>query len=420
MTEIVLTQYSGKILGPIARFFGWIMNGIYMFFSNTFGVESIAVSIIILTMLIYLCMFPLTLKQQKFSKLSQKMQPELQAIQKKYGNRKDQASMMAMQEETQRLYEKYGISPTGSCLQAVIQMPIWFALYRVFQNVPAYVSSVKGVFTDLVNGIMNVSGYQNIMTKLTETYSLGIQTDFTVKDKTALYNYIVDVVYKLPSSGWDTLKDKFPDLSGVIDSTNTSVHGFNYFLGMNISDTPLAIIKSSASNHLYLILIAAVLVPVFSYITQMLSLKLMPQAGGDNDQMAKQMKMMNNTMPVFMAFMCFITPVGLGIYWIAGAVCRIVQQFLINKHMEKINLDDIIAKNQEKAKKKREKMGIAENQINNAARMSTKRNTTLSTLTEEEKEEKLKKAAEYTSKANPNSLAAKANMVREFNEKNNK
>jgi YidC/Oxa1 family membrane protein insertase len=88
--------------------------------------------------------------------------------------------------------------------------------------------------------------------------------------------------------------------------------------------------------------------------------------------MAKQMKMMNNTMPVFMAFMCFITPVGLGIYWIAGAVCRIAQQFLINKHMEKVNLDDIIAKNQEKAKKKREKMGIAENQINNAARMSTR------------------------------------------------
>ena len=108
MTEIVLTQYSGKILGPIARFFGWIMNGIYMFFSNTFGVESIALSIIILTMLIYLCMFPLTLKQQKFSKLTQKMQPELQAIQKKYGNRKDQASMMAMQEETQ----------TGSCPDA--------------------------------------------------------------------------------------------------------------------------------------------------------------------------------------------------------------------------------------------------------------------------------------------------------------
>lgn len=206
----------------------------------------------------------------------------------------------------------------------------------------------------------------------------------------------------------------------MIDTTNTSVHGFNYFLGMNISDTPLAIIKNAASNHLYLILIAAILVPVFSYITQVLSLKLMPQAGGDNDQMAKQMKMMNNTMPVFMAFMCFITPVGLGIYWIAGAVCRIAQQFLINKHMEKVNLDDIIAKNQEKAKKKREKMGIAENQINNAARMSTRRNTTLSTLTEEEKEEKLKKAAEYTSKANPEQPGGKSEYGTGIYEKNNK
>lgn len=198
MTEIVLTQYSGKILGPIAQFFGWIMNGIYMLFSNLFGVENIALSIIVLTMLIYLCMFPLTLKQQKFSKLSQKMQPEMQAIQKKYGNKRDQASMMAMQEETQQLYEKYGISPTGSCIQALIQMPIWFALYRVFVNVPAYVSSVKGVFADLTNGIMNVSGYQDVMTKLTQTYNLGVQTDFTVKDKSALYNYVVDVLYKLP------------------------------------------------------------------------------------------------------------------------------------------------------------------------------------------------------------------------------
>lgn len=420
MTEIVLTQYSGKILGPIAQFFGWIMNGIYMLFSNLFGVENIALSIIVLTMLIYLCMFPLTLKQQKFSKLSQKMQPEMQAIQKKYGNKRDQASMMAMQEETQQLYEKYGISPTGSCIQALIQMPIWFALYRVFVNVPAYVSSVKGVFADLTNGIMNVSGYQDVMTKLTQTYNLGVQTDFTVKDKSALYNYVVDVLYKLPSEGWETLKDKFSSLGSLIDTTHDSVNQFNYFFGMNISDTPLAIIKSSFTEHAYLIVIAAILIPVLSYVTQMLNLKLMPQAGGDNDQMARQMNMMNKTMPIFMMVMCFVTPVGLGIYWIAGALCRTVQQLLINKHMEKINLDDIIAKNQEKAKKKREKMGIVENQINNAARMNTRKNTNLSALTEEEKEEKLQKAAEYTKNANPNSLAAKANMVREFNERNNK
>ncbi|MEE1249655.1 MAG: YidC/Oxa1 family membrane protein insertase [Lachnospiraceae bacterium] len=420
MTEIVLTQYSGKILGPIARFLGWIMNGIYSVLSNAFGIENIALSIIILTMLIYLCLFPLTYKQQKFSKLSQKMQPEMQAIQKKYANKKDQASMMAMQEETQQLYEKYGISPTGSCVQALIQMPIWFALYRVFVNVPAYVSSVKGVFADLTNGIMGTSGYQDIMTKLTQTYNLGIQTDFTVKDKSALYNYVVDVLYKLPTEGWETLKDKFSGLGNLIDTTHESVSQFNYFVGMNISDTPIAIIKSSFAEHAYLIVIAAILIPVLSYATQILNLKLMPQAGGDNDQMAQQMNMMNKTMPLFMMIMCFFTPVGLGIYWIAGALCRSVQQFFLNKHMEKMNLDDIIEKNQEKAKKKREKMGIAERQIVNNARMSTKSNTNLSSATKEEKEEKLKKAVEYTKNANPNSMAAKANMVREFNERNNK
>ena len=420
MTDIVLTQYSGKILGPIARFLGWIMNGIYTVFSNAFGIENIALSIIVFTILIYLCLFPLTYKQQKFSKLSQKMQPEMQAIQKKYANKKDQASMMAMQEETQQLYEKYGISPTGSCLQAFIQMPIWFALYRVFVNVPAYVSSVKGVFADLTNGIMNTSGYKDVMTKLTQTYNLGIPTDFTVKDKSALYNYVVDVLYKLPTEGWETLKDKFSGLENLIDTTHASVSEFNHFIGMNISDTPIAIIKSSFTEHAYLIVIAAILIPVLSYATQILNLKLMPQAGGDNDQMAKQMNMMNKTMPLFMMIMCFFTPVGLGIYWIAGALCRSVQQFFLNKHMEKINLDDIIEKNQEKAKKKREKMGIADRQIVNNARMSTKSNTNLSSATKEEKEEKLRKAVEYTKNANPNSMAAKANMVREFNERNNK
>lgn len=74
------------------------------------------------------------------------MQPELNAIQKKYKNKKDTASMQAQQEETQMVYDKYGVSPMGSCLQMLIQMPILFALYRVFWNVPAYITSVKDFY----------------------------------------------------------------------------------------------------------------------------------------------------------------------------------------------------------------------------------------------------------------------------------
>ena len=93
MTDIILTQYNGAILGPIAKFLGWIMNGVYLFLSNM-GIENIGLSIILLTIVIYTCMLPLTIKQQKFSIMSRMMNPELQAIQKKYQGKKDQESQM--------------------------------------------------------------------------------------------------------------------------------------------------------------------------------------------------------------------------------------------------------------------------------------------------------------------------------------
>ena len=129
---MVLTSYNGQILGPIARVLGIIMNSIYEFLTKQCGITSgsIALSIIIFTVFIYICMFPLTYRQQKFSVLTRKMQPEIRAVQKKYKGRKDPASMQAMQEETQMIYDKYGTNPTGSCVQMIIQMPILFALYR--------------------------------------------------------------------------------------------------------------------------------------------------------------------------------------------------------------------------------------------------------------------------------------------------
>ena len=187
MSDMLLTAYNGAILGPIAKVLGWVMNGIYALMSMI-GIENVGLSIIIFTIVIYAILFPLTYKQQKFSKLSQKMQPELQAIQKKYNGKKDQASMMAMQEETQAVYEKYGVSMMGSCVQMLIQMPLLFALYRVFLNVPAYVSGVKNNFSTLVDGIMATSGYQDKMTQLVT--DLRVMTtpaaDFTVSDPTAL------------------------------------------------------------------------------------------------------------------------------------------------------------------------------------------------------------------------------------------
>ena len=448
---IELTAYSGKFLGPIAKVLGWIMSGIYDIVLKISGgtINSVPLAIVLMTILIYMCLLPLTIQQQKFSKLSQKMQPELNAIRDKYKNRKDQEAMMAMNQETQLVYQKYGISPSGSCIQMLIQMPILFALYRVFYNIPAYIGSVRDsfytisgneTFHGLVGGIMNTDGFvkkvSDLMTKFNVVTSSGLNIKNVADTLNGasgkdLANYITDIVYKLPSTAWDKSVDgsifqQFPSLTDQINSTMHDMNHFNYFLGLNISDTPWAIIKSSMEGHAWLLVILAVLIPVLSYITQVINIKLMPTAataGGDNDQMARQMKTMNTMMPLMSLFFCFVTPVGLGIYWIASAVCRAVQQFFINKHIENLNLEDIIAKNQEKAKKKREKMGISENQISNAARMNTRQVTASSkssVKTTAEKELELEKANALKANAKPESMAAKANLVREFNERNNK
>lgn len=424
MSDLLLTAYGGSILGPIAVFLGWIMDKIYVLLA-AIGIENIALTIFIFTFVIYLCMFPLTYKQQKFAVLTRKMQPEMKAIQDKYKGARDQDSMQKQQMETQALYDKYGISPTGSCVYMLIQMPILFALYRVFYNVPAYITSVKNVFAELVKGIMATDGFADTMTSIADSSNLkNIVYDFTASDKTVVSNYLIDVLYKLPSSGWEAVSNAFPYLTSSIDTVVAKLEKINYLFVLNISDTPLNLIKAgwSADTKDFAIIICALLIPVVSYLTQMLNIKLTPQSTeGQSEQMAAQMKTMNLMMPLMSLFICFTVPVGLGLYWIAGALVRVVQQYFLNKHFEKIDLESIIEKNKDKAAAKAEKRGIRQAQIYEAAKMSTR----TSSMAEKanlvkDNAEALKAADEFRSKASSNSLAAKANLVKEFNEKNNK
>jgi len=425
VSELLLTAYDGSILGPIAKILGWLMNGIYELMA-AIGIENVGLAIIVFTIVIYMLMFPMTYKQQKFSKLSQKMQPELNAIRKKYENKKDQASMMAMNEETQRVYEKYGVSMTGSCGQMLIQMPILFALYRVFMNVPAYVTGVKEHFLPLAEGIMSTNGFAEKMTQLVADNKIYTQpaVDFTQTDANVLTNYTIDVLAKLGTNGWNSLSEIFPSLESNIAATYDKVSHINALGPLNISDTPWVIIKDSFAAGAILVAFCALLVPVTSYLFQVLNIKMMPTSNNENqnDQMSQQMNMMNKTMPLMSLFMCFSVPVGLGIYWVMSSVVRLVQQYFLNKHFEKINLDDIIKKNQEKAKAKREKMGIAENQIRNAAQINTRRTMSdkANASTFAEKEMLLEKANAAKANAKPGSMAAKANMVKEYNERNSR
>ena len=418
MTGILLTQSTTPIIGQVAWLLGKLMDGIFNVLSSAFGIENIGLCIILFT-IIYTLMIPLTIKQQKFSKLSAVMNPELQAIQKKYKNKRDQESMLKMQEEMKMVYDKYGTSQMGGCLQLVIQFPILLALWKVIQNIPAYVGGVKDMYMPLVNEIMATGGYQKIMEKIGSASPIMINPEKFDYTKT---NTIVDVLYKFQPSTWDTLKDKFPDLSSLIDSTSGQISHINNFLGANISDAPVNLMMDALKTGAILVAIVALLIPILSGLTQWINIKLMPQSPGMDDRenpMANSMKTMNMIMPLFSVFMCFTMPAGLGLYWIFSAICRSVQQVAINKYLDRMDMDELVKKNMEKAKKKYEKKKVSTEELN---QMATKKVRNIAVeqkhnhTADSEQEAKLQQAAERGKNAKPGSLTAKANMVRKFNE----
>lgn len=342
------TTTSGSAFGnwPIIKQIAWVlgllMQGIFIVLSGM-GIRSVAACIIVFTVITKMLMLPLTIKQQKFTKVNALMTPEIQAIQKKYANKKDQASMAKMQLEQQQVYDKYGSSMSAGCLPSLIQFPILFALYPVIYDLEKYI----------------------------------------------------------------------PQLANYSES---EVQAMYQFMGMDLASTPG-------------LSFPGILIPILAALFSFLSSKLMMvnQPKMEDSPMGNSMKMMNYTMPIMSLVICFTLPTFLGLYWVVQSLVMIIQQWAINKHMEGISVEDIIKENIEKQNKKRAKKGLPP--LNEKANINAKKLAQMEAKNKEEHDKKLadrdakmKSSTDYynAKAADPNSLAARANMVREFNERNSK
>lgn len=424
--DIILSKSTWPIIGWVCEILGWLINGIYVLL-EAIGIPNIGIAIILFTIVIYALLTPTQIKQQKWSKMMTVIQPELQQIQKKYANKKDQASQMKMNEETMALYQKYGVSPTGSCLPLLLQMPILMSLYQVIYYIPGYVGSVRNIFSSLADQIMNVSNYSDILRTFVESNQIRVYSSL---GEAITENNIYDILYVLKPSQWDKLADisQFSGLSDLIARTAEDSASVNMFLSYNITESPMDLLQRGMQAGSVVMIILAVLVPVLAWFTQWLNYKLMPQSAMADDKnkkgnMESSMRMMNTFMPVVSAFMCLSFSIGIGIYWITGAVVRSIQQIVINRHMKAIDIDELIAKNQEKANKKREKAGLPPQKITQQARQNV-RNIEFEERAEKETQKNQPNVSETTAyyrentEYAPGSLAAKANMVRQFDEKN--
>lgn len=99
-------------------------------------VKNYGLSVIIITILIRLALYPITKKTAVQSEMMKKAQPELKKLEEKYANKNDQASQMQKSQEMMVIYKKYNINPLSGCLFALIQIPLFFAFYEALNRLP--------------------------------------------------------------------------------------------------------------------------------------------------------------------------------------------------------------------------------------------------------------------------------------------
>ena len=414
MNILFLTRVSG-FLKPFAWIMGVILDAIYKFV-GLFGIHNLALCIFLFTFVVKMLMLPLTIKQQKFTRLSSKMNPELTKIQEKYKGKKDEESMRRQQAETQEVYAKYGTNPMGGCLPLLISLPIMFALYRVIYAIPAYVGEVGDWYRTVAGAIEGISGHADtITTFITEnglrvtnslsTYALG-STEYT--------NSLIDILAKFSTANWEAFfqNGTFAAIQGTCTEAVNNIIKANNLFGLNILDTPNFKI------------IGSLIIPVLAVVTQMIQTKTMnanqpqKQTKNNDNPMAGSMNTMNTIMPIMSGVFCLMLPIGVGIYWIASALFTILQNIFINRYLDKTDLDAMIEKNVEKANKRKEKLGVVyDNKMAEVAKKSTKTyDNTAYDNTEYKKNNKRKSVsgADYqrsTVSYSAKSIAANANLL---------
>lgn len=419
---MLLTQKDGLIMGPLSRLIGWILNNIYNLLSNV-GIESIAISIIILTFVVRLCIYPLSVKSTKSSKIQNYLRPEFNKIYKKYKGKKDQASMMKQQQEISELQKKYGIKMTSGCLTSIIQIPIMFSLYYVIQNIPAYVSKVKELFMPIAQAIYGHGNEGLHFAELSKFVSDNKLTVGNLSEASYSINSVIDVLYKCSSEKMTELLNMLNVGSSQLIQNIDKIHDVNNFiLGINMSEAPGWKLSW------------ALIIPIASMLFNYLSMAIMPiQSTGDpqQDQSMNMMRSMTKIMPVFSFIICVTVPAGVGLYWAVGAFISFLTTFLTNYYFDHCDMEKIVEKEKEKAAKKIEKdkkkgkKSFMErlNEAAYGAQNSDSETSGMDKITGT----KLKNYTSSTSvnssdnvKYKPGSIAAKANALKQYNEKGGK
>ena len=353
MDTIVLSKVGG-ILGPFAMIFGLILNAIYEVL-DLVGIQNVALTIVLFTLIANILMLPLTIKQQRYARVSALVTPEVQKIQKKYKGKTDELSQRRLQAETAEIYQKYGASPSSGCLPMLISFPIMIALYRIIYNIPSYVNSIYSLFQTVAEPISKAANGAEIMEGIIKDLNIAV-SGFDINN----VEKIIDVLNNVKTTGWDTVANAFasnPEVVQALNGVKDTIIEINSMPGgLNVMDAPVHLSQGISG------IFPGILIPILAGVTQYLSVKITtPKTNNVQDQqneMAGSMKTMNAVMPLVSVWFCITLPAGVGLYWVCNAVFRTMGIIIVNRFFNNKDIDQLVKENTEKIAEKKAKKGL--------------------------------------------------------------
>lgn len=277
----------------IATPFGYMLKFLYDL------VQNYGLAIVLFTILTKVLFYPLQLKSKKSMRETQKLQPKIKELQKRYATNKQK-----LNEEMTKLYQEENINPMGGCLPLLITLPIMLGLYAVIRQPLTYMLGMDTAEILLLaesfveQGLLSAEGLRLDLSYITQYESM---------------------------------------IAGVMPELKMN------FLGLNLGNIP----QNQGLFSIYMI------VPVVAGLTSYLSVQISQKLNGTSEALAEaggSMKMMMYMGPCMSLYFGYILPTGLGIYWITGNICMIAQEFLMNKTLNKLDnknkteLDEQIAR----------------------------------------------------------------------------
>lgn len=311
------TRSPGAIVGPIANLLGIIYNILFNFIYAFIQPGSLGIAIILFTVFVKLVLFPLSYKQQKSTYKMQKLQPEMNKIKEKYSKKKDQESQQRMAVEMQEFQKKNGISLLGGCLPMLVQLPILYALFYIFQQAYLYVDVVGNNYEAITQVLMNVPVQLRVDVLYDIAMAHKMQMDLAVSSD------VIRLVNQLTPADWNVVLEGLSDFGSQLTPLLTQKTQIEYFLGINL------VYKAGLT-------FPGILIPIASAGSTWISSKMLTKGQNlsPDDPTASTMKTMNLMMPVMMGFMTITMPAGLGLYWTVSNLFQMFQQWTMQKYFK--------------------------------------------------------------------------------------